>query len=150
MTCAVPMAADTDFIALARDMFKADGSVDIERGDELWSAAFKLPEWFFLMTPKSMAARALSAQMIDDKVWYLAFTDAEKLRHYAKRNRNLDDLGNALFVTMTPAETVDLARDSLHLSVFGVRFNEGQEHGWFSPMENLTKFPDYLRGKGLI
>lgn len=122
----------------------------MERGDALWAALFKQPQWYFLVTPKSKAAGALAAQMIDGKVWYLAFTDADKLRHYATRNQNLDEAGNALSVTMTPAETVDLARDSLHLSVFGVRFNEGQEHGWFSPMENLTKFPDYLRSKNLL
>lgn len=139
-----------DFVALARDAFKEDGSVDIERGDILWSEAFKLIEWHFLMTPKSMAAKALSAQQIDGKVWYLAFTDAAKLRHYAERNKNLDDLGNALFVTMKPMEAVELAEDSLQLSVFGIRFNEGQPHGWFAPMENLTRFPEYLRGKSLI
>ena len=139
-----------DFIAMAREAFKADGSVDIERGDVLWAALFKLPEWYFLMTPKSMAAKTLSAQRIDEKIWYLAFTDAEKLRHYATRNKNLDDSGNALFVKMKPMEAVELAQDSLQLSVFGIRFNEGQEHGWFSPMENLTRFPEYLRGKSLI
>lgn len=144
------MATEADFIALARDSFKTDGSVDMDKGDLLWSALFKLPEWYFLMTPQSKASGALAAQLIDEKVWFLAFTDPEKLRFYATRNRNLDDAGNALFVTMKPMEAVEFARDALHLSVYGVRFNEAQEHGWFSPLENLTKFPDYLQGKGLI
>lgn len=34
--------------------------------------------------------------MIDGKVWYLVFTDTEKLRAYAKRHQNLDPEGNAL------------------------------------------------------
>lgn len=144
------MSTEADFIALARDSFKADGSVDMDCGDLLWSALFKLPEWYFLMTPKSKASGSLAAQLIDEKVWFLAFTGADRLRLYATRNHNLDEAGNALFVTMKPMEAVEFARDSLHLSVYGIRFNEGQEHGWFSPLENLTKFPEYLHGKGLI
>lgn len=138
-----------DFIALAANTFLTDGSVDREKGDVLWSSLFRLPEWYFLMTPKSMSAGQPSAQMIDEKVWYLVFTDTDKLRFYATRNQNLDVSGQTLFMTMTPEMAVEFARNSLNTSVYGVRFNEGQEHGWFSPMQNLPMFPDYLRAKGL-
>lgn len=138
-----------DFVALAGDTFLTDGSVDREKGDILWSALFRLPEWYFLMTPKSMAAGQPSAQMIDEKVWYLVFTDTDKLRLYATRNQNLDESGKTLFMTMTPEMAVEFARNALNTSVYGIRFNEGQEHGWFSPMQNIPMFPEYLRGKGL-
>ncbi|MBL8035752.1 MAG: hypothetical protein JNJ69_18760 [Leptospiraceae bacterium] len=139
-----------DFVALARDTFLPDGSVDREKGDRLWAAMFQLPEWLFLMTPRSMEQGQPSAQQIDGKVWYLVFTDGDKLRLYAERNRNLDENGNALFMTMTPDKAVEFAHNCLQLEVFGIRFNEGQAHGWFSPMRNITLFPDYLKNKGLI
>lgn len=138
-----------DFVALARDTFLEDGTVDIAKGDILWSAMYKLPEWYFLMTMTSFVNKSPSAQMIDGKVWYLVFTDTDKLRAYATRNQNLDETGNALFLTMTPEQSVRFVMGSVGTTVFGVRFNEGQPHGWFSPLENLIKFPDYLREKGL-
>lgn len=139
-----------NFIALAKDTFLPDGSVDREKGDVLWSELFKLSTWFFLMTPKSMAAHAPSAQLIDEKVWYLVFTDSEKLQHYARRNQNVDASGAALYLQMTAAEAVEFARESIETNVYGYRFNEGQEHGWYAPMKNITQFPDYLRGKKLL
>jgi len=142
--------ANADFTVLARDTFKSDGSVDIEKGDLLWAALFGLPQWYFLMTPKSVAAHHPSAQRIDGKVWYLAFTDTEKLKFYAESNQNLGENGDALFVAMSPAEAVEFADSSRNQNVYGIRFNERQEHGWFSPMENIAEFPKYLRGKELI
>ncbi|AFM12203.1 hypothetical protein [Turneriella parva] len=139
-----------DFIVLARDTFNEDGTVNIENGDKLWSALFKLPEWNFLMTMTSFVNKSPSAQMIDGKVWYLVFTDTEKLQAYATRNQNLDPDGKALFITMTPEAAVRFAQGSLGTTVYGFRFNEAAEHGWFSPLENLVKFPDYLREKGLL
>lgn len=134
-----------DFVALARDTFLPDGSVDRGKGDELWAAVFNLREWYFLMTLKSFATSSPSAQMIDEKVWYLVFTDTEKLQAYATRNQNLDANGGALYLTMTPDQAVEFAEKSLATTVYGIRFNEGQEHGWFAPMKNITQFPDYLR-----
>jgi hypothetical protein len=97
-----------------------------------------------------MAVQAPSAQLIDEKVWFLVFTDSEKLHHYARKNQNVDAAGAALYLTMTPGEAVEFARESIATNVYGFRFNEGQEHGWFSPMKNLTQFPDYLREKNLL
>lgn len=144
------MTPETDFIALARDTFKEDGTVDRQKGDLLWSALFQLPEWYFLMTMKSAAAHAPSAQLIDEKVWYLVFTDSEKLHHYARRNQNVDEKGGVLFLTMKAHEAVEFAENSIATNVYGFRFNEGQEHGWFAPMKNITQFPDYLREKNLL
>ena len=140
----------TDFSDLAAKAFPAEGGVNREYGDKLWSALYKLPQWYFLMTPKSMAKQMPSAQVIDGKGWFLAFTDAEKLQAYAKQNKNVDKKGNAYMMTMTPDQAVEFARKNSNGSVFGVRFNEGQAHGWFSPMRNLTIFPNYLRNKGLL
>ncbi|MBS0618977.1 MAG: hypothetical protein JSR44_12360 [Spirochaetes bacterium] len=142
--------ADADFLTLARDTFKDDGSVDIEKGDLLWAALFQLPQWYFLMTPKSAEAQQPSAQRIDGKVWYLAFTDRDKLKFYAESNKNLAANGDALFLAMSPAEAVEFADSSRNQNVYGIRFNERQKHGWFSPMENIADFPAYLKGKGLI
>lgn len=140
----------TDFVELAGKAFPADGGMNREYGDQLWAAAYKLPQWYFLMTPKSMKNKMPSAQMIDGKDWYLVFTDSDKLQAYAKMNNNLDAKGNALFMTMTPTMAVEFARKNADGPVFGVRFNEGQAHGWFSPMRNLAIFPGYLKKKGLL
>jgi len=151
---ASPMNAEEssgfDFVAAAGKTFPPSGEFVREEGDLLYAALYKLPQWYFLMTPKSMAQQQPSAQIIDGKGWYLVFTDTEKLQAYAKQNKNLDKKGNALYMTMTPEMVVEFARKNGSGPVFGVRFNEGQAHGWFSPMRNLTIFPDYLKKKGLL
>lgn len=139
-----------DFVALARDTYPSDGSFNQEKGDLLWAAMFHLKEWLFLMTPKSMEQGQPSLQQIDGNAWYLVFTDSDKLRFYAEQNHNLDASGNALFMTMTPDKATEFAQNCLNLEVFGIRFNEGQEYGWFSPMRNITLFPNYLKDKNLI
>lgn len=140
----------TDFGDLAAKAFPAEGGVNRDYGDKLWAALYKLPQWYFLMTPKSMAQKMPSAQVIDGKGWFLAFTDAEKLQAYAVQNKNIDKKGKAYFLTMTPDQAIEFARKNSDGPVFGVRFNEGQAHGWFSPMRNLTIFPGYLKSKGLL
>lgn len=140
----------TDFSDLAGKAFPPEGGVNREYGDKLWSALYKLPHWYFLMTPKSMANKMPSAQVIDGKGWFLAFTDVEKLQAYARQNKDVDKKGNALYLAMSPEQAVEFARKNSKGPVFGVRFNEGQPHGWFAPMNNLTIFPNYLKNKGLL
>lgn len=139
----------TDFVELAALAFPPDGGVKMEYSDVLWGELYQLPRWYFLMTPASQATKMPSVQTIAGKAWYLVFTDPAKLKYYAKKNQNLDAKGNALYVTMTPAQAVEFARVQSNGPVFGVRFNEGQKAGWFAPMRNLTLFPEYLKAKGL-
>jgi len=72
-----------DFSALAAAMFGTEGKVDLEAADRLWTAVFRLPLWYVLMSPQSAMDNQPSAQLIEEKVWLLAFTDKEKLAHYA-------------------------------------------------------------------
>ncbi len=138
-----------DFSALAAAMFSGEGKVDLEAADRLWAAVFRQPVWYVLMTPQSAMDHQPSAQLIEDKVWLLAFTDREKLAHYAARNRNLDAQGNALSLDLTPAQCVELGRTLQHTNVFGFRFNEAQPHGWYIPMADFLRIPEYLADKGL-
>lgn len=139
-----------DFSALAAAMFGTEGKVDLEAADRLWTAVFRLPLWYVLMSPQSAMDNQPSAQLIEEKVWLLAFTDKEKLAHYAARNKNLDAQGNALSLDLAPAQCVELGRTLQHSNVFGFRFNEAQQHGWYIPTTDFLRIPDYLSEKGLL
>lgn len=130
-------------------MFRSEDKVDIAAADRLWAAAFRLPVWHILMSPKSAPDKQPSAQLIDGKVWLLAFTDRKKLLHYATRNKNLDAEGRALALDLRPAQCVELGRTLKHSNVFGFRFNEGQEHGWYIPLADFLRIPEYLAEKKL-
>jgi hypothetical protein len=139
-----------DFSSLAAAMFGTEGKVDLEAADRLWAAVFGLPLWYILMSPQSAVNNAPAAQLIEEKVWLLAFTDKEKLAHYAARNRNLDSQGNALSLDLTPAQCVELGRTLQHSNVFGFRFDEAQQHGWYIPLADFLRIPDYLTEKKLL
>lgn len=137
--------ASHDFIELAKDCFLPDGNIDPQKEDQLWQAAFSLTYWFFLMTERSQKSDMPVAQMIQDKIWFLAFTDEEKLMQYAEKNNNLAPTGEAFVKLMTPQETIMLAFNHLETNVDGIRFNEGQSNGWFVTLEHLTHLPDYTK-----
>ncbi len=146
-----PLMAEPDFTLLAEKTFLPDGQIDREAGDRLWSALYKLPQWYFLMTPRSAAKQQPSVQSIDSKPWMLVVTDPELLRKYAAGNGNLDAGGKALYLAMTPDQAVSyLSQFADSNEVFGVRFNEGARRGWFAPVRNLMMFPGYLKKKGLL
>ncbi|MFZ5629377.1 MAG: hypothetical protein ACOY5B_09645 [Spirochaetota bacterium] len=144
------MAENVDFVELAGKAFPADGSINREYGDQLYAELYKLPEWHFLMTPASIRRKQPSVQVIDGKGWLLVFTDTGLLRKYAEQNKNLDAKGNALFVSMAPDKALQFLKQYEKSPIGGVRFNEGADHGWFSPVRNLFIFPDYLKKKGLL
>lgn len=139
-----------DFSALAAAMFATEGKVDLEAADRLWAAVFGLPLWHVLMSPHSARDSAPAAQLIEEKVWLLAFTDRDKQAHYAARNKNLDGQGNALSLDLAPAQCVELGRTLQHSNVFGIRFNEAQQHGWHIPLTDFLRIPGYLAEKSLI
>ncbi|GAB4427712.1 MAG: hypothetical protein OHK0011_09710 [Turneriella sp.] len=139
-----------DFSTLAAAMFDTEGKVDLDAADRLWAAVFGLPLWHILMSPQSAVDNQPAAQLIEEKVWLLAFTDKAKLANYAARNKNLDRQGNALSLDLAPAQCVELGRTLQHSNVFGFRFNEAQQHGWYIPMTDFLRIPDYLAEKGLI
>lgn len=141
---------NVDFVDLAGKAFPPDGSMNREYGDQLYSALYKLPEWHFLMTAASFRRKQPSVQVIDGKNWFLVFTDTELLRAYAQQNKNLDQKGNALFVSMSPDKALKFLKQYEKSKIDGVRFNEGAAYGWFSPVRNLSVFPDYLKKKGLL
>jgi hypothetical protein len=140
--------SSVDFIALARNAYASEPAMaDL---DALWSAVYKLEHWLFLMTPESTKRGQPSVQSIDGKAWLLVFTDSELLYNYAKQNKNLDEIGNSLYLSMNTAQVTGFLKQYENTELFGVRFNEGAEHGWFSPLRNLQIFPDYLKNKGLL
>ena len=144
------MAETVDFVELAGKAYPAGSSINLEYADQLYAELYKLPEWHFLMTPESIRSRHPSVQVIDGKGWLLVFTDADLLRKYAEQNKNLDAEGNALFISMAPDKALQFLQQYEKSPIGGVRFNEGANHGWFSPVRNLFIFPDYLKKKGLL
>lgn len=140
----------TDFIELARVAYPPEGGINTEYRDYLWAELYGLQRWYFLTAPATPPAKSPAAQTIGGKGWYLAFTDAGKLKYYAKVNKNLDAKGNAPYIAMTPKQAMEFARANGSGPVYGVRFNEGQKAGWSAPMHDLTLLPEYLRGKGML
>lgn len=138
-----------DFVELARKAY-ANGEPAASDLDALWSALYKLGHWLFLMTPESAKRGQPSVQSIDGKAWLLVFTDSDLLHNYAKRNQNLDESGGSLYLSMKTAEVTGFLKQYENTELFGVRFNEGADYGWFAPLRNLQIFPEFLKNKGLL
>ncbi len=134
-----------DFNQLAKEAFPEGNLGSRDKIDKLWVELFQLKEWLFLMSPKSAKQMQPSAQMIDGKGWLLVFTDSDKLHEYAKKNNNLDEKGNSLFLSIPSDKAREYVNKYLNSQVFGVRFNEGADHGWFSPVKNIQLIFDHLK-----
>lgn len=139
-----------DFIQLAQKAFPGGNMGPREDLDKLWIEMFKLPEWLFLMSPKSAKSLQPSVQMIEGKGWLLVFTDSEKLQAYAKKNKNVDEKGSALYLSMSSEKAREYLKQFENSKVFGVRFNEGAEQGWFAPVRNITLIFDFLVKNGKL
>lgn len=143
-------ALAADFVALAQKAFPDNAPINRDAMDELWVAAFKLPKWHFLMTPKSAVDKQPSVQIVAEEPWLLVFTDSEKLNQYATSNKNLAADGSALYLSMTPEEAKKLVASTAGSPIVGVRFNEGTKKGWFSPTKNVSGIYEYLKKKGKL
>lgn len=134
-----------NFMSLVKNLKIKDGVADTDAASKLWRAALDLPFWYVLMTERTAAEKKPGAQRIGEKNWFLAFTDLEKLTSYATRNKNLDKEGNPQYLKMPPADAIKLAERFESTNVFGFRFDEGTDHGWYIPLADLIEIPYYLQ-----
>jgi hypothetical protein len=141
-------ALAADFVELAQKA-NAEPPATHDAKDALWIALFKLPQWHFLMTPKSVVNKQASVQVIAGEAWVLVFTDSEKLKAYAKANKNLAADGSALFLSMKPEDARKYI-EGQGPEVTGARFNEGQKQGWFAPKRVVGVIHAYLKKNGKL
>ena len=142
--------APDEIPALSAAAKAAGGPGPGPEANRLWAAVFRMPQWHFLMSPKRIETFQPSVQLIEQKPWLLVFTNGDLLQRYAVTNRNLDAAGNALFVSIPNANVLPYLEGFRAAGVFGVRFNEGDDDGFYAPLTNLAAFPRYLREKGFL
>jgi hypothetical protein len=139
-----------NFIDLVAAAYPEGGDGPREAMDRLWVECFSLPAWLFLMSPRSAETLQPSLQSMDGKGWLLAFTDSDLLHKYARDNKNLDEKGDVLYLSMEPGKALAYLARYEGTEAFGIRFNEHAKRGWFSPLANLPRIHAHLQKQGLF
>src|SRR5688572_22688155 len=102
------MTSNTDFDALARRTVASNGAM--EDLNELYGAAFALPEWHFIARgefPNVSPYVAANAAYADGQQMVRAFTDTERLQRFAKENHLTQADGSALMLSIPTGNIIE-------------------------------------------
>jgi len=106
-----------------------------EASEALWRAVFDLDEWVFLNVGSGESPRACST-MAGERLFVLAFTDAERAHAYAKQHGLLDEQGAAPIVAVGRDAVAEFLREAADDETYALLFNPG-EMGFYTPLTNL-------------
>ncbi len=140
------MTNDINFNVLARKAIESDGAM--EDLDELYGAAFALPDWHFIARgtfPDVNPYIASNAEYADGQQMVRAFTDTDRLQRFAKENNLTQADGSALLLSIPTANIIDYLEQFIALGVHGVWFNSDIESdGFFVPLKQLRPIKEHL------
>lgn len=148
-------APDIDFDALVHDAYDPETGEprSMDALDNLWAAFLQLHDWNFLVKAPGENEPPRDPYpyvgYVDGKSWVFVFTDARRLREYAREHSFTHADGSALMITMPKDGALDWLVELGGNGVYGMRINDG-EHGWFSPLEQLKPIRAHLRKLGKI
>lgn len=140
------MSDNVDFDALARRTAESDGTM----GDlnNLWGAAFALPEWHFIARGELPSVRpyiASNAEYADGKQMIRAFTDTARLQRFARENNLTATDGSAQILSLPTAKLIDYLEQFIPYGVHGIWFNSDTgSDGFFLPLAQLRPVKEYL------
>jgi hypothetical protein len=164
LTACPDRVVSTDFVLLVDRAYPPGKDPRPQALDDLWKSLFRLPRWYFLMTPESAAKKEPAVVVLDDQGWLMAFTDPEKASRYARAKSHISDAGTwylseapdggtgtPLALDLTPAQALAMLQANTDPAVTGgIRFNEGAMRGWFAPLKSVSDIHDYLKTTGKL
>jgi hypothetical protein len=116
--------------------------------NELWGHTFLLTEWHFIArgTLENPAPYIASrADVCEGKNMIRAFTDAEKLKAFARENNLFKDDSSLRILTIPTANIITWLQGFERHGVHGIWFNSNTEsHGYYSPLTQLQAIKNYL------
>lgn len=138
-----------DFDALAKKAYVEGGSR--EDSDNLWSALFSIPEWYFLLPPGVDPTKPQPfITKLEEKLMILAFTDSNLLVKCAHHNKIYKEGDQIPFFSVPIASVVPYLTSFAQHNVYGIWFNATIATGFYAPLENLPKIQAHLQSMGKI
>ncbi|HEY8561085.1 MAG TPA: hypothetical protein VIL74_11990 [Pyrinomonadaceae bacterium] len=140
------MTENVDFDALARKTAESNGAIDDL--NELWSAAFALPEWHFIARgelPNISPYIASNANYANGAQMARAFTDTDRALRFAKENNLTKADASAPLLSLPTAKAVDYLEQFIQFGVHGIWFNsDSGSDGFFLPLKQLRPVKEHL------
>lgn len=142
---------DPDFDLMSEKAYGGSGT----RADglALWAAAFSLKSWYFIgrgKFPDVHPYMASNPTIIDGATAVKAFTDADKLRAFARENGLLDEKGVVVILEFS-IEDVERKLAAYEGDAPFLHFNaDSGSKGFYSPIANLGRLRAALVKEGYL
>ena len=128
-----------------------DGST-IEDKNQLFGAAFSLPNWHFIARgefPNVYPYIAGNADVAGGENMIRAFTDTVRLSRFAEENNLLADNFESLILSIPTADIVEYLEQFSQYGVYGIWFNsDSLSSGFFVPLQQLRPIKTHLQNNG--
>jgi len=127
---------------------KATGTNAMEDLNDLFGAAFALPEWHFIPRgelPNVAPYVASNAQYADNQPMIRAFTDTKRLIRFAKENNLTKPDGSCDSLTIPTANIIEYLEGFIPQGAYGIWFNsDTTSDGFFIPLKQLRPIKEHL------
>lgn len=107
----------------------------------LWRAAYALDEWHFVARGEMPNVQPFIG-LVDERPFVMVFTDEERARAFAERNKLIQEDGTVPLLGMSPEGASKTLPQYGEHGVHGVLFNEGP-NGFFAPLSNLMPMYEF-------
>lgn len=125
-----PPPSDTDVLAA-----RVSGPEDHVGMTSLWRLTMDLEHWWFIAVGEE-GMESPAAAVIQDQFMLLAFTSAERARHFAVENQMVAPEDDLRAIALTPREVVESATTYHEAGIGGLMFDP-HIAGYFIPSEQL-------------
>ncbi|MBW8173616.1 hypothetical protein K0651_11225 [Ornithinimicrobium sp. Arc0846-15] len=129
---APPMPAESETDRLVANISGVDDQVGMAA---LWRVTMDLENWWFIAVGDEGQESPAAAE-IDDQLMLLAFTDAERARHFAVAQSMIEAEDNLSAIALTPDEVVNSADAYVEAGIDGLMFDP-HISGYFIPSAQL-------------
>lgn len=143
---------DQDFDALSAAANAEEATMHDKAA--LYSAAFKLPEWYFIARGEFPSIRpyvAAHPDVVDGAPMLKAFTDTKRLHAFSKECGLTNSAGESLILSLPVEGILPMLASCAEQGVWGLHFNaDANSNGFYAPLVQMPLIREHLESTGMI